>query len=511
MTACWLPGHYARTHATFTRDPQQTSCNLQLAGQHDNGQPKGRNFFHPSGRPASEDKLCSNMASELKVLISGAGIAGPIAAYFLAKTGAQVTIVERSRIPRRGGQAVDVRGHGLTILQRMNLEEAARTRSTREAGLKFVNSQDQSSADFPVGSGNGFTGQIEIMRGELAHLLYEATKHDVQYFFGESIREMQEDCEGVTVMFQECSPRRFDIVIGADGWSSTTRRLAFGADVSAKAVRSLEQWAAWYTIPQDSGDDHWAKWYTAPGRRMILTRPTSGLDHHAGRGVSLWFSTTAHDLDDLARAPMPEQKDHWHKLFCGMGWKEEMILSGILKADNFYMQKIAQVKMDHLSLGRIVLVGDAGSCPCPISGMGTTISLVGAYVLAGELATTPHNHRHAFEAYEAKLRPFVDRAQVLAPCAPGMVTFASPRSIELLHLVIRMLAWTGIVHLVAKWFNPPARAMKLPLYHFPRGHAQHLDSPGIVSPSIVNPASRSMDCRRPTAKLDSRTDSVNSA
>lgn len=156
---------------------------------------------------------------------------------------------------------VDVRGHGLTILKRINLKMSTYLRSIQETGLKFVNAQDRSSANF--------TGQME-----LAHLLYEVTKHDVH--FGESIVEMQEACEAVTVIFQKGNPGRFDIVIGADHWASRTRKLAFGADESSKAVRALGKRAAWYTIPQDSEDDQWVKWCTVAGRRMILTRSTSG-------------------------------------------------------------------------------------------------------------------------------------------------------------------------------------------------------------------------------------------
>ncbi|KAI5367175.1 Putative FAD-binding domain, FAD/NAD(P)-binding domain superfamily [Septoria linicola] len=403
------------------------------------------------------------MNSSPSVLISGAGIAGSVAAFFLARSGARVTVVERYAAPRAGGQAVDVRGHGISVLQRMGVLEAACRRATHEAGVKLVDSKGRASASFPVEDGKGFTGAIEITRDDLASILYEATKHEVRYCFGDCISTMVEDADGVHVTFRHGLPAcHYGIVIGADGWQSTTRAMAFGTTASIQAVRPLEQWVAWFTIPRMAQDDAWARWYAAAGRRMILLRP----DTCQTTGVSLWISTSSADLRALAKASIPQQKAFWKELFVNIGWQESRILDGLHKAEDFHTQEIVQVKMDHLYAGHVALIGDSGCCPCPISGMGTTVALVSAYVLAGELSQASHDYRSAFETYEEKMRPFVNQAQKLAPCAPGMITLRSSWSVRVFHALIRIVAWTGIVHLIAKRFKPPATAMALPLYQY---------------------------------------------
>ncbi|CAK1363489.1 unnamed protein product [Cercospora beticola] len=401
------------------------------------------------------------MEPALNILINGAGIAGIVAAFFLAQAGARVTVVERSNALRKEGQAVDVRGHGLAILRRMGLERAACERATGEAGLRMIDAQGQCSVEFPVADGSGFTGGIEIVRGELVSLLWEATRSNVEYIFGESIETLSSSHSGIDVTFTNSGhTRHFDVVIGADGWASTTRRLAFGHDVSAKAIQRLGQWVVWFSISRISGDGEWARWYVAPRKRMLLLRPeTSGTT-----GVSLWISGLAFEPSHLASASLAEQKTFWATHLRGIGWQEARLLDGLKVAEHFHTQEIAQVKLKAFTRDRVALVGDAASCPCPSSGMGTTVAFVGAYILAREIANNPRGHESAFGAYESKMVPFTRRAQVLAPCAPGMISLSSIVSIWLLHLLILVTKWCGVVHAVARFYRPPAAAIDLSAY-----------------------------------------------
>ncbi|PPJ61009.1 hypothetical protein CBER1_02041 [Cercospora berteroae] len=401
------------------------------------------------------------MDPALNILINGAGIAGTTAAFFLAQAGARVTILERSSALRKEGQAVDVRGHGLAILRRMGLERAACERATGEAGLQMINAQGHCSVEFPVADGSGFTGGIEIVRGELVSLLWEATRSKVEYIFGESIETLSSSLSGIDVTFTNSGrARHFDIVIGADGWASTTRKLAFGHDVSAQAIHPLGRWVVWFNIPRISGDGEWARWYVAPGKRMLLLRPeTSGTT-----GVSLWISDLAFEPKQFASASLAEQKTVWATHFRGLGWQEARLLDGFNAAEHFHTQEIVQVKLEALTRDRVALVGDAASCPCPISGLGTTIAFVSSYVLAREIVNNPRRHKDAFDAYEGKMVPFTRRAQVLAPCAPGMINLSSIVSIWLLHLLILVTRWSGVVHAIAAFYRPPAAAIDLSVY-----------------------------------------------
>lgn len=301
----------------------------------------------------------------LNILVSGAGIAGPATAFFLAKAGANVTIVERTPEPRTGGQSVDIRGHGLTVIRQMGLEDVVRSKTTHEKGLRFVDAQNISRADFPVDDGQGFTSDIEIMRGDLGLILYEATKDKVRYMFGERIKSTSEKSDHIDVDFENGSPTKsFDVVIAADGWSSRTRELAFDPAVTRSCLNDLGQWAAWFTIPHDKSDTDWARWYNATSKRMILLRP----DNAKITRASLWAMPSDNQMDTVATLSTAEQKTHWARSFQDAGWEAPRVLKGMQQANDFHMQKIAQVKLSHWSSGRTVLIGDAGYCPSPITG-----------------------------------------------------------------------------------------------------------------------------------------------
>ncbi|KAK4626339.1 FAD-dependent monooxygenase asL4 [Fulvia fulva] len=400
--------------------------------------------------------------SILKVVISGAGIAGPVAAYFLAQANAEVTVIERAPAPRRGGQNVDIRGHGLTVLQRMGVEDAIRAKTTEEKGLRFVDADNRSWADFPVDDGKGFTSDIEIMRGDLANILYEHSKGHVTYRFGDSVRSFSEDDEGIDIQLESGKTIHADVLIAADGWNSATRKLAFGSDISQSSVNDLGQWTAWFTIPPSPSDSYWARWYNAPGKRMVLIRPDAGRSSR----VSLWVMPKDDKLDHLVKADMAEQKAHWLRLFQNAGWETDRVLKALPQADDFYMQKVAQVKLPSWSQGRVVVAGDAGYCPSPISGMGTTVGVVGAYILAGELAKQPNDVAMAFKSYEERMRKFVDIAQKLAPGAPSLANPDTAWGIKILYTFLGFVAWTGILGWFGASFNPPATAIELPGYQF---------------------------------------------
>lgn len=325
----------------------------------------------------------------------------------------------------------------------------------------MINAQGHCSVQFPVADGSGFTGGIEIVRGELVSLLWEATSSKVKYIFGESIDTLSSSHKGIDVTFTNSGrAEHFDIVIGADGWASTTRKLAFGHDISDKAMQPLGRWVVWFDIPRVSGDGEWARWYVAPGKRMLLLRPETSRT----TGVSLWVSDLAFEPKHFATASLTEQKTLWATRFRGIGWQEARLLDGLMAAEHFHMQEIVQVKLEALTRDRVALVGDAASCPCPISGMGTTIAFVSSYVLAREIVNNPAKHQDAFGAYESRMLPFARRAQVLAPCAPGMINLSSIVSIWLLHLLILVTKWCGVVHAIATFYRPPAAAIDLSAY-----------------------------------------------
>ena len=389
------------------------------------------------------------------VLIVGAGIAGTTLAYWLHRYGMQVTVVERAPGLRPGGQTVDVRGAGRDVISRMGLNETVRQRTTHELGLHFVKADNSVAAAFGSDSfgGEGFVSEIEILRSEFADVLYQHSRNLAEYLFGDFVTALRDDADGIQVTFNKQTSRTFDLVIAADGIRSKTRGLIFA---QTSYVQAIDETMAYFTIPAASTDAGWARWFNAPGGRAALIRPDN-------------LGTTRAMLSFMGRPAAAEkqsvsaQKEIMAGKFADVGWEIPRLLRGMHAATDFYFEELGQVKMPHWSRGRAALVGDAGYCASPISGMGTSLALVGAYILAGELAQNA-THQEAFAAYETRMRPYVTKAQKLPPGVPRVAMPQTRAGIALLHAVLRAAATPALMRLIHRFSVPPARGIQLPQY-----------------------------------------------
>ncbi|MEN5232937.1 FAD-dependent monooxygenase [Sphingobacterium faecium] len=229
-------------------------------------------------------------------MISGASIAGPTLGFWLARYGYEVTIVERSKTLRLGGQNLDVRGVGRAIVRMMGIEEQILAADTGELGLQFVNSKNEVEAEFPSNGDDSFTCDAEILRGDLVNILYGCTKDDVNYVFDRFITAIEQDAEKVKITFNDSSTDEFDLLFAADGVRSTTRALILGEEPELKFIGLYN---AWYTIPKMETDTKWARWYTAPGSRVMVLRP----DNHGTTRASFSFLS-----DDKSYLEEPDSK-----------------------------------------------------------------------------------------------------------------------------------------------------------------------------------------------------------
>ncbi|TVY84532.1 Uncharacterized protein LSUE1_G000616 [Lachnellula suecica] len=394
--------------------------------------------------------------SKPNVLISGAGIAGPVCARFLSRAGFNTTIIERAPELRKAGQQIDLRGPGLLVIKRLGVEEIIHAKTTKEAGLEFVDSNGKSRASFPVDGDSSFTAEIEILRGELAQIFYDMTKNETEYIFGDHVTAMQDDGHKVNVTLASGTKREFDLVIGADGMGSKIRRLAFPE--LENPLKSLGQYTAFFTIPYKESDGTFAKWYNAPGGRSIILRPDSAGCTRAYLSVMSNAHAEYQDKDISA------QKAKLREVFSDAGWESLRVLDGMDGADDFYMQQIAQVKIPNWHKGRVGLIGDAGYCPSPISGMGTTLAVVGAYILAGEIAACNGNYEAGLAAYEKKMKPYVDKAQSLPPGAPGILNPQSKWGISVLHNLAGFVSWTRLPTLFSALSGIKTEDSSIPAY-----------------------------------------------
>jgi len=372
----------------------------------------------------------------LNILISGSGIAGPCLAYWLHRLipSCSITILERSPVPRHGGQAVDLRSASVPIVDKMNLLEKVRAKSTTEAGVQFVYANGKTKATFPA-SGNveqqSGTSEFEILRGDLAKIFMDATQDlpRIKYVFDEMITAIgQSDGKAAHVTFANGLPSgEYDLVVGADGMMSRTRKLVFGTGHAEKDyVHPLGQYAVLFTMPRQEQDTKFAQWYNADRGRLLLLRPDSDGNTRVYAAVS---DKNLNRFSELAAAikkgNRKEQEAWFEKEFDGAGFESERCMQQMKKADDFYIQQIAQVKMNTWSKGRIALVGDAAYCPSPVSGVGTASAVIGSYVLAGELSRSQDDIPHALTQYELRLRPYISKAQKLPP---GVPQIANPQT-----------------------------------------------------------------------------------
>lgn len=364
-----------------------------------------------------------------KILISGASVAGPTLAFWLNKYGFETIIVERTESLRLGGQNIDVKGAGQEVARKMGIEDEIRAANTNEIGVRFVDENNQVEAEFPKENSSSLTSELEILRGDLAQILYDRTKNETEYIFGDYIAALEQDESAVKVRFESGKTESFDLVIAADGIGSNTRKLMFGDEPKIEYLGLL---TAYLTIPKKETDTRWSRWYTAPDSRMILIRP----DNHGTTRASFNFLSDDRDARDL---PVEKQKALLKEKLTGAGWEAYRIADELDQSDDFYFDAVSQVKAPRWSNGRFAMIGDAAYCASPVTGMGTTLALVGAYILAGELSKRD-DHEQAFAAYDKLFRPFVEEKQKLPPGVPWIVYPKSDLGVKLVNTAAGILA-----------------------------------------------------------------------
>jgi 2-polyprenyl-6-methoxyphenol hydroxylase-like FAD-dependent oxidoreductase len=402
--------------------------------------------------------MLSKNPTSTRILVSGGGLAGPAIATLLARGGADVTVIEIANGVRPGGQAVDIRGAGRTVLSRMGLLDRARELRLQQQGIADVDSRGRHRTEMTVEDfgGEGMISEIEILRGDLAQLLVDASEEaGATYLFATKLHSLVDGPDGVQVTLSDATERTFDLVIGADGPHSSTRRLAFGPET--QFVRPLGGYMSWFTTPELGKLDGWYQMYNAPGGLVASLRP--GREPGVAK-ASLSFASEPLTYD---RHDLEAQRRLLDDRFTGLGWRVPDLLRAAHTAEDFYFDALVQVHMDNWTRGRVALIGDAAYCPSPLTGLGTSLALVGAYVLAGELAAQP-DHRAAFTAYERIVRPYVDNGQQLPPGGVRAYAPQSQRAIWARWMSTRLMASRPLRGLTRRLFFSKAGAIDLPEY-----------------------------------------------
>ncbi|KAF4454956.1 hypothetical protein F53441_2613 [Fusarium austroafricanum] len=401
--------------------------------------------------------------SSLKVLICGGGCAGPALAFWLARLGHHVTIVERFPALRATGAQIDFREQGIETLKRMGIIDAVRSKLVDEDGVAFVDSNGNVFGTILANkSGKGaqsLTSEYEIMRGDIVRLMYDATKDNVTYVFGKTVDKFEQDERRVLAHFSDGSSDTFDILVGADGQGSRIRK-AILPEGAPEPYRRLGLHTAYYFIPHEEGDNSICRSYAPGGGRLIFRRTHNPTETQ----VYLNLKDDSPETTSIHKGSVEQQKESWTQRFKGAGWQTDRFLDGMKSTENFYSHECVQVQTSTWHKGRVVLLGDAGYCPSPFSGMGTTLSFVGAYVLAGEISKNPDNLPLAFRNYDKTLRPFVDEVQ-------NIKIWAIRAFIPETQLGVMILRWVGwlicvlrIPDLISRFMSEEKGGWPLPKY-----------------------------------------------
>jgi 2-polyprenyl-6-methoxyphenol hydroxylase-like FAD-dependent oxidoreductase len=343
------------------------------------------------------------------------------AAHWLRRHGFVPTVVERAPSLVTGGYKIDVRGTALEVLRRMRIHNAVVAASTDMQGAllvdkdgKVINKMGGDEFGHRVGS------DVEIVRGTLCQILKESIS-DAEFIFGDTIRTITQHSDQVQVEFTQNGTRDFDLVIGADGLHSNVRGLVFGNE--ARFVRDLGLYLCVYTVPNYLKLDRMEMQYSELGRVAAIW--SSRGDANAKACFGFAAPSVRIDLHDR-----PHQQQVLTDVYKDIGWEVPRLLEMMPTAADYYFDAAAQVRVPRWSQGRVVLAGDAGYCASPMSGQGTSLALIGAYVLAGELAAASGAYATALDQYEKELRPFVTLNQALGLKSANLMRSKEHRSVS---------------------------------------------------------------------------------
>jgi 2-polyprenyl-6-methoxyphenol hydroxylase-like FAD-dependent oxidoreductase len=358
-----------------------------------------------------------------KALISGAGIAGATAAYWLAKCGFEVTVVEQADDLRSSGSPVDVRGAAVEIAERMGTMAQIREADTCVRQMVFVNSRGRVVSRVDMRNTWAEPGEVELSRGELAAILRDAVPEDVEFEYGNTVTALDQDVDGVIAQFSSGPARRFDVVIGADGAHSGVRALAFGPETDY--LKHLGVYVATLPLDGETGTD--LVMYNTPGRAVAI--------HPAGGHPGAAFMFRAPRIAHFDHRDIEQHKRLLTAAYAGAGWRVPELLDLVRTADDLYFDSVSRIQVPTWSRGRIGLVGDAASC-VSLFGDGSSLAMIGAYTLAQALTgDIPAGLR----TYEARHRPQRAAKENSVTYATRLLIPATSAGIALRNVAMRLM------------------------------------------------------------------------
>jgi 2-polyprenyl-6-methoxyphenol hydroxylase-like FAD-dependent oxidoreductase len=364
-----------------------------------------------------------------RILISGGGIAGLTLAIALKQNGFDPLVIERERGLRTEGYMMDFFGTGWDVAARMGLTERLRAIRYPIDALEFVDRQGRPYLHMPIERARQTLGgnYVYLRRGDLERILAErAAERGIAIRYGAALAALEERGEAVQARFEDGSGNDFELVIGADGVHSRVRELAFGPE--RQFARFLGLYVAAFRVASDGFPiGRTVKLYEEADRlAFIYPLDRQHLD------ATFVFRHAEVDVPHRQRIAFLREQMR------GAGWIAEDVLRAHADDAPMFFDSVTQIVMPQWHKGRVALIGDACGCLTLLAGQGSHMAMAGGYVLAQELARRP-GHAEAFAAYQALLKPPVDKKQKDAARFANLFV-PTPRSRPWLRrLVIRLL------------------------------------------------------------------------
>jgi 2-polyprenyl-6-methoxyphenol hydroxylase-like FAD-dependent oxidoreductase len=368
----------------------------------------------------------------MRIIINGAGIAGPTLAYWLRKAGHEVVLVEAAPQLRTGGYVIDFGLVGYDIAEKMGLIPRLRELGYQVRETRFVDRRGRTSASMSIDALARLTHgrYITLRRSDLAATIYDALDGKVETIFGDSVASIEEEGACVRVRFDHAPPREVDLVIGADGLHSRVRQLVFGPDSGVEVSLGYHV-AAFEVEGYRPRDELVYLGYGVPGRQVF---------RFSMREDKTLFLFVFRDEFLPAESPANDQeyKSVLTNIFADVGWECPQILAALASVGSIYFDRASQIRLDHWTRGRTALVGDAAACVSLMAGEGSGLAMAEAYVLAGELRNCGGYYGAAFARYEQRLKPFLIRKQQSAAKFASSIAPKTAFGIRFRNLVLRL-------------------------------------------------------------------------
>jgi 2-polyprenyl-6-methoxyphenol hydroxylase-like FAD-dependent oxidoreductase len=372
----------------------------------------------------------------MKVLIVGAGIAGPTLAYWLHKSGHEVTLVEHASKLRGGGYLVDFWGAGFDVAEAMGIVPELRRRGYVMTEAREVNREGRRLASLdPAAIMASNDRYLSLARSDLSAVIYDAREGGVELILGDTVRALEDDGDRVRVTYESGRTGDFDLVVGADGLHSRVRRLVFGPDERFEKYLGM--------VVSAFAADHY------PERDELVAMMHAEVGFQAIRvslrdDATLFLFTVRHD--GVVPSDRGGQEELLRARLAGGGWEVPAMLDVMSQAQDFYFDSVSQIRMPSWTKGRVALVGDAAACPSFLAGQGSALAMVEAYTLAAELARSD-DHHVAFARYQERLDPLIQSKQ---DAAKGLgLAFAPKNRMQLFvrNSVMKMMALPKVANL----------------------------------------------------------------